>query len=143
MERSIRNNTSKLCAICPKQSARNARICGRTKIFGQKQHNVAAATIFSRFASCDFFLFPKLKRQKSKTSQNTLKQNSSQKLTEEFFVYRYVLLHIFIVNLCCFTASARFYHLILRLSQEKNHRTQKSGWMYKIGFHSVALCVLE
>ena len=33
-------------------------------------------------ATCDFFLFPKLKRQKSKTSQNTSKPNSCQKLTE-------------------------------------------------------------
>ncbi|UYV81684.1 hypothetical protein LAZ67_20001963 [Cordylochernes scorpioides] len=32
VERSIRNITCKLCAICAKQSARNARICGRTKI---------------------------------------------------------------------------------------------------------------
>ena len=33
-------------------------------------------------APCDFFLFQKLKRQKSKTSQNTSKQNGCQKLTE-------------------------------------------------------------
>ena len=32
VERSIRNITCKLCAICAKQSARNAWICGRTKI---------------------------------------------------------------------------------------------------------------
>ena len=32
IERSIRNITCKLCAICEKQSARNARICGKTKI---------------------------------------------------------------------------------------------------------------
>ncbi|UYV64605.1 nAChRa1 [Cordylochernes scorpioides] len=32
VERSIRNITCKLCVICAKQSARNARICGRTKI---------------------------------------------------------------------------------------------------------------
>ena len=32
VERSIRNITCKLCAICAKQSARDSRICGRTKI---------------------------------------------------------------------------------------------------------------
>ena len=32
VERSIRNITCVLCAICAKQFARNARICGRTKI---------------------------------------------------------------------------------------------------------------
>ena len=32
VEWSTRNITCKLCAICAKQSARNARICGRTKI---------------------------------------------------------------------------------------------------------------
>ena len=64
-ERSIRNIICKLYAICAKQSARNAQICGRTKIgfctmitpllvacariFDQKQHtNDAAATVFPR-----------------------------------------------------------------------------------------------
>ena len=32
MERSIRNITCKLCAICAKQFARNVRICGSTNI---------------------------------------------------------------------------------------------------------------
>ncbi|UYV68414.1 hypothetical protein LAZ67_5004261 [Cordylochernes scorpioides] len=64
--RTVKGNiTCKLYAICAKQSARNARICGRTKIvfcttitpllthrcfarlFGQKQHtNDAAATVY-------------------------------------------------------------------------------------------------
>ena len=63
VKRSIRNITYKLCAICLKQSTRNARTCGRTKIgfcpcshivacariFGHKQHNnVTAATVFLR-----------------------------------------------------------------------------------------------
>ena len=85
-----KENYLKICAICAKQSARIVRICGRTKIgfctmiiFGQKQHNnVAATTVFPRSAPCDFFLFPTLKRQKSKTSRNTSKQNSCQNLTE-------------------------------------------------------------
>ena len=68
VERSIRNITCKLWEISAKQSARNARICERTKIafrtmitplclhivacvriFPQKQHNnVAAVTVFPR-----------------------------------------------------------------------------------------------
>ncbi|CAD6992341.1 unnamed protein product [Ceratitis capitata] len=59
-----------------KEYARNARICGRTKIgFCTKGRyrfshivacagifNDAAATVFPRYGPCDFFLFPKLKR---------------------------------------------------------------------------------
>ncbi|UYV61851.1 hypothetical protein LAZ67_1006854, partial [Cordylochernes scorpioides] len=82
VERSIRNITCKLCAICANQSARNARIYGRTKIgfcttitpllthrclcatfLAKIQHtNHAAATVFPISGPCDFFLFPKLKR---------------------------------------------------------------------------------
>ena len=71
VERSITNITCNLYAISAKQSARNTRICGRTKIgfcilrtplcshivacariFDQKQHNnFAAITVFPRSAS--------------------------------------------------------------------------------------------
>ena len=59
---------------------------GSSSIFGQKQHNnVTATTVFPRFGpSVIFSLFPKLKRQKLKTSRNMSKQNSCQKLTERF-----------------------------------------------------------
>ena len=98
----IRNITCKLCATCAKQSVRKARTCGRTKIgfctmitpllihrclcanFWPKNNTIMLPQppYSSDLAPCDLFLFPKLKRQKSKTSQNTSKQNSCQKLIE-------------------------------------------------------------
>ncbi|UYV69441.1 K02A2.6-like [Cordylochernes scorpioides] len=60
VERSIMNITCKLCAICAKQSARNARICGRTKIGFCT--TITPLLIVAYLAPCDFFLFPKLKR---------------------------------------------------------------------------------
>ena len=54
------------------------------RIFGQKQYNnVSEVTVFPRSDSCHYLLFPKLKRQKLKTSQNTFEQKSCQKLTEQ------------------------------------------------------------
>ncbi|UYV67791.1 hypothetical protein LAZ67_5002075 [Cordylochernes scorpioides] len=44
VERSIRNITCKLCAICAKQSARNARICGRNKNWLLHHDNAPAHT---------------------------------------------------------------------------------------------------
>ncbi|UYV76634.1 hypothetical protein LAZ67_14001539 [Cordylochernes scorpioides] len=74
VERSIRNITYKLCAICAKQSARNAQICGRTKIdfcttitplLTHPKNNtlmMPQPPYSPDLAPCDFFLFPKLKR---------------------------------------------------------------------------------
>ncbi|UYV61131.1 hypothetical protein LAZ67_1003537 [Cordylochernes scorpioides] len=59
VERSIWNITCKLCAIYAKQSARNARICERTKI---GFCTTITPLLTHHLAPCDFFLFPKLKR---------------------------------------------------------------------------------
>ena len=75
-EWSVRNITCKLCVICAKHSARNARICGRTKIgfcttitplltyrclcanFWPKNDTIMLSqpTYFPDLAPCDFFL---------------------------------------------------------------------------------------
>ncbi|UYV70093.1 hypothetical protein LAZ67_7001761 [Cordylochernes scorpioides] len=81
VERSIRNITCKLCAICAKQNARNARICGRKNWLLHHDNAPAHTSLLVRdllaknntlmmpqppyspdLAPCDFFLFPKLKR---------------------------------------------------------------------------------
>ena len=80
VERSIRNITCKSCAICAKQSARNARIWNKNWLLHHDNAPAHTSLLVRKFLAknnalmmpqppyspdlvpCDFFLFPKLKR---------------------------------------------------------------------------------